>query len=205
MRESTLFKHLTSSSIVTACCVLGLLYFGRDVLEPLALAVILSLVIAPLIRSLRRIGLGQMPATMLSVLMVGTCVVGLGIVLAFQLVAVTGDLPKYRAAIRTKVAAVRELTESGADIRGFTWWPLFDFVDWSYASGGRNVEEFVLDEALVAARSHSGSAKTPYLRRMGLVRLEEQPDGSLLRVPTAAAEAFARHARASADPEQEAG
>ena len=111
MRDSTLFKHLTSSSIVTACCVLGLLYFGRDVLEPLALAVILSLVIAPLIRTLRRIGLGQVPATMLSVLMVGTCVVGLGIVLAFQLVAVTGDLPKYRAAIRTKVAAVRELTE----------------------------------------------------------------------------------------------
>jgi predicted PurR-regulated permease PerM len=111
MRDSTLFKHLTSSSIVTACCVLGLLYFGRDVLEPLALAVILSLVIAPLIRSLRRIGLPQMPATLLSVLMVGTCVVGLGIVLAFQLVAVTGDLPKYRAAIRTKVAAVRELTE----------------------------------------------------------------------------------------------
>ncbi|WP_075791154.1 AI-2E family transporter [Massilia putida] len=111
MRDSTLFKHLTSSSIVAACCVLGLLYFGREVLEPLALAVILSLVIAPLIRTLRRIGLGQVPSTMLSVLMVGTCVVGLGIVLAFQLVAVTGDLPKYRAAIRTKVAAVRELTE----------------------------------------------------------------------------------------------
>ena len=111
MRDSTLFKNLTSSSIVTACCVLGLLYFGRDVLEPLALAVILSLVIAPLIRTLRRIGLPQLPATMLSVLMIGTCVVGLGIVLAFQLVAVTGDLPKYRAAIRTKVAAVRELTE----------------------------------------------------------------------------------------------
>jgi predicted PurR-regulated permease PerM len=111
MRDSTLFKQLTSSSIVTACCVLGLLYFGREVLEPLALAVILSLVIAPLIRSLRRIGLGQVPSTMLSVVLVGTCVIGLGIVLAFQLVAVTGDLPKYRAAIRTKVAAVRELTE----------------------------------------------------------------------------------------------
>jgi predicted PurR-regulated permease PerM len=111
MRDSILFKHLTPSAIVTACCVLGLLYFGRDVLEPLALAIILSLVIAPLIRSLRRIGLHQVPATLLSVLLVGTCVVGLGIVLGFQLVAVTGDLPKYRAAIRTKVAAVRELTE----------------------------------------------------------------------------------------------
>jgi predicted PurR-regulated permease PerM len=111
MRESSLLKHLTSGSIVTACCVLGLLYFGRDVLEPLALASILSLVIAPLIRSMRRIGLAHMPATLLSVLLVATCVIGASTILAFQLVAVSRDLPKYRAAIRTKVAAVREFTE----------------------------------------------------------------------------------------------
>lgn len=111
MRDSTFLKHVTPSSIVTTCCILGLLYFGRDVLQPLALAVILSLVIAPLIRTWRRTGMGQVPATMLSVLIVGTGVVGLSTVLAFQLVAVTGDLPKYRAAIRTKVASVRELTE----------------------------------------------------------------------------------------------
>jgi len=104
------------------------------------------------------------------------------------------------------IAAVRELMATGADIRGFTWWPLFDFVDWSYASGGRNVEEFVLDEAVVAARTDSSvGSKAPFLRRMGLVRLEEQHDGSLLRVPTAAARAFARHALASAHAEREAG
>jgi predicted PurR-regulated permease PerM len=111
MRDSTLFKQFQSNAVVTACCVLGLLYFGRDVLEPLALAAILSLVIAPLIRTLRRTGLPNMPSTILSVLLVSTCLVGVGIILAFQLVAVTRDLPKYRAAIRTKVAAVREMTE----------------------------------------------------------------------------------------------
>jgi predicted PurR-regulated permease PerM len=113
MRDPSPFKlkHLGPGTLVTASCFLGLLYFGRDVLEPLALASILSLVIAPLIRSMRRVGLGQMPATLLSVLLVGTAVVGVGTILAFQLVAVTGDLPKYRAAIRTKVATVRELTE----------------------------------------------------------------------------------------------
>jgi len=111
MRDSPLFKHLSSVSLVSASCFLGLLYFGRDVLEPLALASILSLVIAPLIRSMRRVGIGQLPATLLSVILVTTAVVGIGTILAFQLVAVTGDLPKYRAAIRTKVATVRELTE----------------------------------------------------------------------------------------------
>jgi predicted PurR-regulated permease PerM len=111
MRDLSLFKHLNAGSLVTVTCGLGLLYFGRDVLEPIALASILSLVIAPLIRSMRRAGLAQMPATRLSVLVATTCLVGVGIVLAFQLVAVTRDLPKYRAAMRTKVAAVRELAE----------------------------------------------------------------------------------------------
>jgi predicted PurR-regulated permease PerM len=111
MRDSPLFKYLSSGSLVAVSCFLGLLYFGRDVLEPLALASILSLVIAPLIRSMRRVGIGQVPATLLSVVLVTTVVLGISTILAFQLVAVTGDLPKYRAAIRTKVATVRELTE----------------------------------------------------------------------------------------------
>jgi predicted PurR-regulated permease PerM len=111
MRDLSLFKHLNAGSLVTVTCGLGLLYVGRDVLEPIALASILSLVIAPLIRSMRRAGLAQLPATLLSVLLATTCLVGVGIVLAFQLVAVTSDLPKYRAAMRTKVAAVREMTE----------------------------------------------------------------------------------------------
>jgi len=111
MRESSLFSKLTASSVVTATCILGLLYFGRDVLEPLALATVLSLVLAPLIRALRRVGLPRLPATLVSVLLAGACVVGVGTVLAFQLVAVTRDLPEYRAAIKSKIERVRELTE----------------------------------------------------------------------------------------------
>ncbi|THC43676.1 AI-2E family transporter [Massilia sp. Mn16-1_5] len=111
MRESSLFSNLTASSVVTATCILGLLYFGRDVLEPLALATVLSLVLAPLIRALRRVGLPRLPATLVSVLLAGACVVGVGTVLAFQLVAVTRDLPEYRAAIKSKIERVRELTE----------------------------------------------------------------------------------------------
>jgi predicted PurR-regulated permease PerM len=97
--------------VVTATCVLGLLYLGREVLEPLALALILSLVIAPLIRRFGRLGLGRLAATLASILLVATFVVGLAITLASQIVAITADLPHYRAAIRSKVENVRELTE----------------------------------------------------------------------------------------------
>ncbi|OII36644.1 hypothetical protein BIU98_17135 [Curtobacterium sp. MMLR14_010] len=91
--------------------------------------------------------------------------------------------------VRDSVAAVHALVDAGVDVRGWTWWPVFDFVDWSYASGGRNVEEFAVSEDVVAERSGTGS-KTPYLRRMGLVRLEEQADGTLARVVTSAAETY---------------
>jgi predicted PurR-regulated permease PerM len=105
-------KRLTPIAVVAATCVLALLYFGRDVLQPIALASILSLMIAPLVRQLRRRGrLGQMPATLIAVVIAASTIAAIGTVLAFQLAAVAGDLPKYRAAIRTKIEKVREVTE----------------------------------------------------------------------------------------------
>jgi hypothetical protein len=97
--------------------------------------------------------------------------------------------------LESSVGALRRLRDEGVDIRGYTWWPLFDFVDWSYASGGRNVEEFAVAQEVVSARTSISehdrpAAKTPFLRRMGLIRLEEREDGSLERVATGAAERF---------------
>jgi predicted PurR-regulated permease PerM len=104
-------KHLSASSIVAASCALALLHFGRDVLEPLALAAILSLVVAPLIHGLGRFGLGRVSATFVSVVLVGACAVGVSVILASQLVAVSSELPHYRAAVRSKAEKIRELTE----------------------------------------------------------------------------------------------
>lgn len=106
--------------------------------------------------------------------------------------------------LEDSVARVQELRDAGVDLRGYTWWPVMDFVDWSYASAGRNVEEFAVEEAIVAARSSSTTTingqvrKTPFLRRMGLVRLEELDDGSLQRVPTSAAARFSDLTRGDA-------
>ncbi len=86
------------------------------------------------------------------------------------------------------------------DIRGFTWWPLLDFVDWSWAAGGANVEEFAVEyqgedgERAVGFAppvGHPDQGRSPFLRRMGLLHLREEPDGSLTRVHTPAADTFA--------------
>lgn len=115
--------------------------------------------------------------------------------------SIEGDDAVRRRWLRESVAEVRSLASEGVDIRGYTWWPLFDFVDWSWAAGGANVEEFAVPRTQSDGSVRVGPApplgdprdgKTAFLRRMGLVRLEEQADGSLIRRPTAVAAEFAR-------------
>ena len=103
-------KRLSANWILSATCGIALLHFGREVIEPLALAIILSLVIAPLVRKVRRLGLGQTAATLVSVALVGACVIGASMGLAIQVGAVAADLPRYKESIRSKVEVAREIT-----------------------------------------------------------------------------------------------
>lgn len=111
--------------------------------------------------------------------------------------SIEGDDATRTDWLNDSVQRVKQLRADGMDLRGYTWWPIMDFVDWSYASAGRNVEEFLVDDAIISARSSSSTSqlgdrrKTPFLRRMGLIRLEEGEDGHLARVPTSAAFRFA--------------
>jgi beta-glucosidase len=123
-----------------------------------------------------------------------------GLPLAVTETSIEGDDDTRAAWVRAAVATVSDLRDE-LDIRALTWWPLFDFVDWSWASDGANVEEFAVervaaDGSIVVGFAEPlgspGEAKAPFLRRMGLLRLEEGRDGGLARVPTRAAAAFAR-------------
>jgi predicted PurR-regulated permease PerM len=100
----------SAGQIVAAACVLAMLYFGRGVLAPLALAGVLSLVIAPLKRKLARLGLGHTAGALASVLLVATCIGWVGVVLTSQLVAVASDMPQYKETVRAKLEQVRDLT-----------------------------------------------------------------------------------------------
>ncbi len=118
--------------------------------------------------------------------------------------SIEGDDELRSRWVHDSVHQVRALLNGGADIRGYTWWPLLDFVDWSWAAGGSNVEEFVVARTTVGGGTEVGPApslgnpsegKSAFLRRMGLVRLEEQEDRSLKRVTTSAAAQFTRASR----------
>ena len=81
----------------------GLLYVARDVLMPLALALLFAFLLAPLVRWGEKRGLPRLLSTITVVLVVGALVIGLFAVLFSQLVDLARNLPEYRDNVMTKV------------------------------------------------------------------------------------------------------
>lgn len=97
-------------TIVASGTVLALLYFGRDVLIPITLALLLSLLIAPLVRVLRRIGLGHGFSVLIAVLALAMFLIGLATTIGSQVVHMARSLPQYEATIDAKARTLRAMS-----------------------------------------------------------------------------------------------
>jgi predicted PurR-regulated permease PerM len=87
--------------------VIAVLYFARDILIPLAFAIILSLVLSPAVYSLQRLRIRRFPATLLVMFVSVSIACGAGYVISNQLLQVASDLPGYRQNIDNKIKALR--------------------------------------------------------------------------------------------------
>ena len=99
--------------IIAAGTVLALLYFARDVLVPITLAVILSLLINPLVRLLRRLGTGQAFSALAAVALLVLACASFAMVIGTQVVRMAVSLPQYQETIRAKVETLDQLTVGG--------------------------------------------------------------------------------------------
>jgi predicted PurR-regulated permease PerM len=96
--------------IIATASVLALLYFARDVLVPITLAVILSLLIAPLVRVLRRIGLGQTLSVLVAVLVLAFSFAAVAGVIGSQFAHMATSLPRYERTIERKLKTLNDIT-----------------------------------------------------------------------------------------------
>ncbi|HYC02103.1 MAG TPA: AI-2E family transporter [Azospirillaceae bacterium] len=93
--------------------LVGLLYVGQPILVPLALGVLISFVLAPLAYRMERLRLGRVPSAVLAVLLAVGVLVGIGTVLAGQLVDLAGNLPRYEENLRAKIRSLGALSPGG--------------------------------------------------------------------------------------------
>jgi predicted PurR-regulated permease PerM len=104
------------ASVVTGVVVVCGLYFGRAVLIPITLSVLLSFLLAPLVAMLRRLHMGQLPSIFIAVFFALAIMLGAGALIGAQIVQLAADLPQYQVAIERKIETVQEKTVGRADV-----------------------------------------------------------------------------------------
>jgi predicted PurR-regulated permease PerM len=83
------------------------LYLAREILIPLAFALILAFALNPVVELLQRSRIGRLPSVVVAVLVTTVAAGCVGWIIAIQLVDVAKELPRYRQNIHAKMEALR--------------------------------------------------------------------------------------------------
>jgi predicted PurR-regulated permease PerM len=104
-----------SASLLLTGGVVAALYLGREVLAPLALALLLTIAALPVSAWLERRGVPRIAAVLLVLLLFLGLVGGLLYVVVGQALALAGELPRYESVLREKL---QEIGQGSGPIEG---------------------------------------------------------------------------------------
>jgi predicted PurR-regulated permease PerM len=108
--KSNISVIATSAKLIVFIGLVAILYFGRPVFVPLAVAILLAFILAPLVRALNRWHLGRIPSIVAVVLIAFLIIFGLGMVLGQQVKHLAATLPEYQATLTKKIDELRGMT-----------------------------------------------------------------------------------------------
>jgi predicted PurR-regulated permease PerM len=103
-----------AGALIIVSFVLAVLYLGRMVLEPLAMAVLLAFVLNPPIRRLRGLHVGRV-TSVIAVVIVALGIIGaIGFVIETEITELADEIPQYQKNLSAKIASLnRALISSG--------------------------------------------------------------------------------------------
>ncbi|MEA2857918.1 MAG: hypothetical protein QOH98_2239 [Methylobacteriaceae bacterium] len=108
------------ATLFTLALAITALYVGRAVFIPIAIAVLLSFALAPLVRLLRRWRVPRVASVGLVVLLAFAILVGIGALVAQQFADLTKELPNYEYTISRKIDSIKQLTAGSGSIERAT-------------------------------------------------------------------------------------
>lgn len=105
--------------LLFAIAIIAALHFGQDIFIPVAAAVLLSFVLAPLVRLLRRIYVPRVPAVLLVVTIAFLILTGVFGVVVSQVRDLANNLPRYEYNLRSKIRSIDlSMPSDSAFLRG---------------------------------------------------------------------------------------
>ncbi len=94
-------------TLIAIVVVIVGLYFGRQVLIPLALAVVLAFLLTPVVGWVEKCRFGRVPAVLVVLVLAFSLVTSLGWIVTGQLMDIVDQFPSYKSNIHAKIQALR--------------------------------------------------------------------------------------------------
>ena len=99
---------LAFSNLLIGALVVAALYFTREILVPIALAVLLSFVLSPLVRALQRMKLPRSTAVLGAVSLAMAIALSLAAMVMIEVNQLANDLPRYQSTLGEKIHNLRD-------------------------------------------------------------------------------------------------
>src|SRR4029078_10459320 len=94
--------------LLIVCMLIRVIYVAREVLLPLALAILLSFVLTPALLFLRRLKLPRVIGVTIVVAFAFAVIFALGWLMSQQATQLAQDLPRYQHVLAEKISALRK-------------------------------------------------------------------------------------------------
>src|SRR5712691_4435771 len=102
------------SVLASLVLVIASLYWAKAVLVPLALALMLTFLLQPIVAALHRRGLGRAPAAVLVVMLLGLGLGAVGWAVITQFSSLMSELPRYQDNLKQKIDDLQSASRGGA-------------------------------------------------------------------------------------------
>jgi predicted PurR-regulated permease PerM len=100
-------------AVLATATVIAMLYFAREVFIPITLAVLLSFLLAPGVRLLRRLRVGRVPAIGFTVLIAFTAIAGFATLILKEVSSLAQQLPEHQSNLETKIRSLPGIAPGG--------------------------------------------------------------------------------------------
>ena len=107
-------------AVLVTATIIAVLYFAREVFVPITLAVLLSFLLAPAVRWLRRLRVGRITAVVFTVMIACMAIAGFAAVVVGEVSSLAQQLPAYQYNLETKIRSFPGMVPGGGIFRRAT-------------------------------------------------------------------------------------
>jgi len=107
-------------AVLVTATVIAILYFAREVFVPITLAILLSFLLAPAVRWLRRLRVGRVTAVGFTAMLAFMAIAGFAAVVVGEISSLAQQLPEYRYNLQTKIRSLPGMVPGGGVYRRAT-------------------------------------------------------------------------------------